>query len=111
MWGQSKIPWGHCWYGNKDAENDPRGGFNTEEEYLTAYGKAVEELIELQQSHGYNAAVFTQTTDVEAELNGFYSYDREVAKVNMKKLSKLNKVLWMEMKDIENQLHEKINLN
>ena len=111
MWGQSKIPWGHCWYGNKDAESDPRGGFNTEDEYVTAYGKAVEELIELQQSHGYNAAVFTQTTDVEAELNGFYSYDREVAKVDIKKLSKLNKVLWIEMEDIENELHEKVILN
>ena len=26
--------------------------------------------------HGYSAAVFTQTTDVEGEINGFFTYDR-----------------------------------
>ena len=27
--------------------------------------------------HGYSAAVFTQTTDVEGEINGFFTYDRQ----------------------------------
>ena len=30
------------------------------------------------QRHGYSAAVFTQTTDVEGEINGFFTYDRQV---------------------------------
>ena len=31
---QSKIPWGHCWFGDDAAKADPRGGFDTEEEFL-----------------------------------------------------------------------------
>ena len=34
------------------------------------------ELAGLMTSHGYVAAVVTQTTDVEAELNGLVTYDR-----------------------------------
>ena len=86
MWGQSKIPWGHCWFGDKAAEEDPRGGFKTEEEYLTAYESAADEINELKASRGYNAVVFTQLTDVEGELNGYFSYDRKVAKVSTEKL-------------------------
>ena len=93
MWGQSKIPWGHCWFGDKNAEDDPRGGFKTEEEFLAAYSKAVEELIDLQKSRGYNAVVMTQTTDVEGELNGFFSYDRKVSKVEIGKLAEINNKL------------------
>ena len=29
--------------------------------------------------HGYSAAVFTQTTDVEGEINGFFTYDRQAS--------------------------------
>ena len=65
MWGQSKIPWGHCWFGDKEAEDDPRGGFKTEEEFLAAYSTVIDELVDLQKSRGYNAVVLTQTTDVE----------------------------------------------
>ncbi len=32
---------------------------------------------------GLSAAVYTQTTDVEVELNGFLTYDREVVKMDM----------------------------
>ena len=63
LWGQSKIPWGHCWFGDKAAEEDPRGGFKSEEEFLKHYEAAIVELTELMESHGYTAAVFTQTTD------------------------------------------------
>ena len=33
---------------------------------------------------GYSAAVYTQTTDVETEVNGLLTYDREVIKVDVK---------------------------
>ena len=55
------------------------------------YDKAVEEIISLQETHGYNAVVMTQTTDVEEELNGFFSYDRKIEKVDIKKLAAINK--------------------
>ena len=42
------------------------------------YSSTLTQLSELETSHGYSAAVFTQTTDVEGELNGFFTYDRSV---------------------------------
>ena len=34
MWGQSKVVWGHCWYGDTQAKADPRGGFHNEQDFL-----------------------------------------------------------------------------
>ena len=59
-WGQSIIPWSHSWQGDEKAKEDPRGGFQSDEEYLKAYKNAIEELITLQKTHGYNAVVMTQ---------------------------------------------------
>lgn len=39
---------------------------------------------------GLSAAVYTQTTDVEIEVNGFMSYDREVIKYPVDKMRKSN---------------------
>ena len=93
LWGQGKIPWGHCWFGDKAAEEDPRGGFKTEEEFLKHYKASIEELKQLIETHGYNAAVFTQTTDVEAEFNGYFSYDRKVNKVSLEAIARLHKLI------------------
>ncbi len=41
----------------------------------------------------YTAAVMTQLTDVEGELNGFVTYDRRKMKVDMAQLAALNKKL------------------
>ena len=35
--------------------------------------------------------VFTQTTDVEAEFNGYFSYDRKVNKVSLQAIADLHK--------------------
>ena len=37
---------------------------------------------------GLSAAVYTQTTDVEGEVNGFMTYDRKVMKMPLEKLKK-----------------------
>ena len=39
---------------------------------------------------GFSAAVYTQTTDVEGEVNGFMTYDRKVDKMNISKVKKVN---------------------
>jgi hypothetical protein len=38
------------------------------------------QLCDFVQNHGLSAVVYTQHTDVETELNGFYTYDRKVCK-------------------------------
>ncbi len=40
-------------------------------------------LCDFVQNHGLSAAVYTEITDVEIELNGFYTYDRKVCKLDL----------------------------
>ena len=40
---------------------------------------------------GFSAAVYTQTTDVEVELNGLMTYDRKVIKLDEKRLFEINR--------------------
>ena len=42
---------------------------------------------------GLSAAIYTQTTDVEIEVNGFVTYDREVEKMDFTKLRQVHKEL------------------
>ena len=39
---------------------------------------------------GFSAAVYTQTTDVEVEVNGLMTYDRKVIKLDEAALKKIN---------------------
>ena len=39
---------------------------------------------------GFSAAVYTQTTDVEGEVNGLMTYDRKVIKINEAKVKAAN---------------------
>ena len=39
---------------------------------------------------GFSAAIYTQTTDVEVEVNGLMTYDRKVIKLDEKRLKKIN---------------------
>ena len=57
----------------------------TTDQYI-AYGK---ELIELVKS-GFSGAIYTQTTDVEGEVNGFMTYDRKVDKMDIDKVRAIN---------------------
>jgi len=43
---------------------------------------------------GLSAAVYTQTTDVETEVNGFLTYDRNVVKMDMEALQKVHAGLY-----------------
>ena len=45
------------------------------------------------RKEGLTAAVYTQITDVEEELNGLMTYDREVLKIPEETLREINKQL------------------
>lgn len=65
---------GHVW--NKQANNWGYGGLpKTLEEWKGRYTKSIDVLCDLR-GKGVAAAVYTQTTDVEGELNGLLTYDR-----------------------------------
>ena len=80
---------GHLWQTDK---NWGYVQYKNGEEVLDTYEKYAEELIELIDK-GFAAAVYTQTTDVEGEVNGLMTYDRKVIKLDVDRLSKINRTV------------------
>lgn len=60
---------------------------------FAAYAGQVESLRELALTQGLSAAVYTETTDVEDELNGFLTYDRQVRKMDFAAAKAVNRAL------------------
>jgi len=80
---------GHSWkddgnWGDFSIDNQ-NGTF----ERYRELNKAIHRLI----GKGLSAAVYTQITDVETEVNGLMSYDREVVKMPLEKLAASNRAL------------------
>jgi hypothetical protein len=42
---------------------------------------------------GFSAAIYTQTTDVESEVNGLFTYDRKILKMDEAKVRAANQAL------------------
>ena len=80
---------GHLWQTDK---NWGYVKFKNGQEVLDTYEQYANELIELVQK-GFAAAVYTQTTDVEGEVNGLMTYDRKVVKVDVERLAKINRTV------------------
>ena len=80
MWNNRKI-WGY----QKEA-------FKNADELLAKYEEFVNMLIDMRK-HGFVSAVYTQTTDVENEVNGIMTYDRKIVKFDEQKLRAINQKL------------------
>ena len=46
------------------------------------------------QKENLSAAVYTQWTDVENEMNGLYTYDRKVIKLDRARIKAANEKTW-----------------
>lgn len=66
--------------------------FNSPKEVTDQYVKYANELLKLVE-RGFTGAVYTQTTDVEVEVNGFFTYDRKVSKMEEDRVRAINKAL------------------
>lgn len=64
--------------------------YNSKVSLTKAYEKLYNNVIIPQIKKGLSAAVYTQVTDVEDELNGLMTYDREIVKIDIDKLKKIN---------------------
>lgn len=64
--------------------------FKNSKEVTDKYVEYAEHLIELIKT-GFTAAVYTQTTDVEGEINGLMTYDRKIIKLEEDRLREINK--------------------
>jgi beta-galactosidase/beta-glucuronidase len=61
---------------------------------LTKRYKRLIEKIKTLIENGLSAAIYTQITDVEGEVNGLLSYDREIIKIDRNRLRELNLSLY-----------------
>jgi beta-galactosidase/beta-glucuronidase len=81
---------GHTWQAEK---NWGYRSFTTQDELTAAYLALIEKLEPLVRD-GLAAAVYTQTTDVEIEVNGLLTYDRAVVKMDAAKIAEANRRLY-----------------
>lgn len=77
---------GHLWQPDR---NWGYVQYKSGDEVLDEYSRFADHLILLVRQ-GVCGAVYTQTTDVEGEVNGLMTYDRKVVKMNEKKLNEIN---------------------
>jgi beta-galactosidase/beta-glucuronidase len=79
---------GHLW--NPEMRNWGYETLHTEEEVRSAYRRVTNAIINLYRNHGLSAAIYTQTTDVEGEINGLITYDRDIEKLPAAWLAELH---------------------
>ena len=81
---------GHTWQAK---DNWGYRTYTTPEELLARYEDLIKNLL-LLKSKGLSAAIYTQTTDVEIEVNGLMTYDRAIAKMPLDELRRINARLY-----------------
>lgn len=64
--------------------------YNSKNSLTKAYERLFNNVIIPQIKEGLSATVYTQLTDVEDELNGLLTYDRELQKIDVDKLKEIN---------------------
>jgi hypothetical protein len=83
---------GHLW--DASAGNWGYGGLPRDrEDYLARYRESVRRLVDLKRK-GIAAGVYTQTSDVEGEINGLVTYDRAEVKIPAEQLRELHEPLF-----------------
>lgn len=88
---------GHIWREDKELSYS---GYKSREKLTAAYKALIKEQVMPLISKGLCATVYTQLTDVETEINGILSYDREVIKIELNTLQELNEGLYQKYKNI-----------
>jgi hypothetical protein len=86
---------GHTWLGTDELGVYPNPA-ETAEELESIYSDQLEQVRLLRAEPGLSAAVYTQITDVEIEVNGLMTYDRDVLKMNTKRVAEMNRRVYQE---------------
>ena len=84
LWATDKN-WGYVQFKNPKEVTD---------EYVK-YGEALLKMIK----NGFSAGVYTQTTDVEGEVNGLMTYDRKVIKMDEQRVREINQKICNSLKE------------
>ncbi len=80
----------HTW---QDAGGWGYRTLKTQQQLASGYAGLLEKL-QPMVAKGLAAAVYTQTTDVETEVNGLMTYDRAIIKIDPQKMTELNHRLY-----------------
>ena len=86
----------HCWNPAKDFGYKK---FQDRVSLTEAYLDLVEDQLIPWVRNGCAAAVYTQTTDVETEINGFLTYDRKIIKMDLDRIHSAHQQLYKESPD------------
>jgi hypothetical protein len=84
LWNEDKRNWGYRTYLDKNT-------FHNE------FSKVINNIYPLL-ARGLSAAIYTQTSDVEAEVNGLMTYDRKFQKISDQLMKKLSEPLYAPVK-------------
>jgi hypothetical protein len=84
--GMGLLVPGHMWFGTGGAYEM----FPTKEALTTRYVQNQTDLLRNAKACGLSGGVYTQVTDVEHEVNGFFTYDRQVQKMDFAKVREVN---------------------
>src|SRR5690606_6929131 len=80
----------HVW---QQKDNWGYQSFKTSDELFDRYSALMDRIPNLIRA-GLSGAVYTQTTDVEIEVNGLMTYDRKVIKIPVEKLKEVHQKLY-----------------
>ncbi|ETZ22369.1 hydrolase [Pedobacter sp. V48] len=80
---------GHMW----PVENNAYGYEPTKSALTDRYVLLMDQVEQLMKYKGLSVAVYTQTTDVEHEVNGLLTYDRAVEKMDVERVREVNKAV------------------
>ncbi|MDD3036813.1 glycoside hydrolase family 2 protein [Bacteroides sp.] len=84
--GKGLFVRGHMW----PVRNDAYEMMLNKEQLTDTYVLMATELEQMIKYFGLSTAIYTQTTDVEHEINGLVTYDREVDKMDIDKVKYIN---------------------
>ncbi|TCC98302.1 glycoside hydrolase family 2 protein [Pedobacter psychroterrae] len=80
---------GHMW----PVENNAYGYEPTKSALTDKYVLLMDQVEQLMKYKGLSVAVYTQTTDVEHEVNGLLTYDRAVEKMDVERVREVNQAV------------------
>jgi hypothetical protein len=89
---------GHMW----PVENNAYGFEPTKSALTDRYILLLDQVEQLMKYRGLSVAVYTQTTDVEHEVNGILTYDRAIEKMSVERIKEVNQAVINEGKMIKN---------
>lgn len=69
------------------------GSYKDSESLSEAYEKLHKEIVVPAVKHGVSATVYTQVSDIEDEVNGIFTYDREIIKINPETVRACNEMI------------------